>query len=87
MGAAGIHTVSGFILRVWDGAELGPSAEKIWKETVDKDSEAAAAKKSATGGDRAWRGTWARREEAEGTEDFSGNETTLYDTVMVDTCH
>lgn len=55
MGAAGIHTVSGFILRVWDGAELGPSAEKIWKETVDKDSEAAAAKKSATGGDRAWR--------------------------------
>lgn len=55
MGAAGIHTVSGFILRVWDGAELGPSAEKIWKETVDKDSEVAAAKKSATGGDRAWR--------------------------------
>lgn len=39
-----------------DGAEAGPlSAVKIWKETGDKDSEATVAKKSATGGDRAWR--------------------------------
>lgn len=34
---------------------LGPSAEKIWKETLDKDSEAAAARKSTKGGDRGWR--------------------------------
>lgn len=26
-------------------------------------------------------------EEAQGTEDFSNNETSLYDTVMVDICH
>ena len=42
--------------RVRDRAEAGPlSAENIWKETGDKDSEATVAKKSVTGGDRAWR--------------------------------
>lgn len=35
--------------------DLGPSAEKIWKENFDKDAEAVAAKRSVTGGDRGWR--------------------------------
>lgn len=46
----------GFILKEFGmKQDLGPSAEKIWKENFDKDAEAVAAKRSVTGGDRGWR--------------------------------